>query len=592
MEVGGNEIFRYMYNLINPAPQATPYDPIRDEMIQQYGPGGQDANLVYAFQFMMEAGGKYSSLLKDYHNSQELFCDPKSRKPYFSAYKIVCQIPLAFSQLRLAVLLYTWKQPVNRSKWCSPPPDLSGRFEPDAKVPWLPFLRQLEAVLSHLRYVVIGNTPLAEKKSTIAGPAVAEKKSTPAGSAVAEKKSTVVGSIKQQTQFMLELSSSILASLTSLPPSRRRTEEEKTFKDIQEKLAKVIGLKVRKHYAKHWPNERYIGATLFHCMPPYRSLNSTTEEDPFWVEVNKHIYDDALRVSEDAENPASKDKQPVTAVVAADLVPIASTIDERGMVISAHETVFPKGPSTTSTIKVFPVREWMSTTKVNEYPKDTAKRVVQQCCFAVTQQMRRHLPPIQLAKLKNQPVSVFADKYINTGQLIIRMFFRKYNSIVVEGEWGADNAKAIAVDVEWTEANISERLAETGVEAALLRQVILFVKEEMRLPSSGDCEDDWSGNEHLHPFWFVKRHPVESECNCMLMRDCMGCVTSMDFAGLKDQGADIDGLGGVNVYVYWPYIVNTKAISPDEEVVLHFDKEFAKKRQETHRYDCFRPNSS
>ena len=42
MEVGGNEIFRYMCSLSNPAPQATPFDPIRDEVIQMYGAHGSD----------------------------------------------------------------------------------------------------------------------------------------------------------------------------------------------------------------------------------------------------------------------------------------------------------------------------------------------------------------------------------------------------------------------------------------------------------------------------------------------------------------------------------------------------------------------
>ena len=47
MEVGGNEIFRYMCSLTKPAPQPTLFEPIRDEVIQAYGANGQDPNLVH-----------------------------------------------------------------------------------------------------------------------------------------------------------------------------------------------------------------------------------------------------------------------------------------------------------------------------------------------------------------------------------------------------------------------------------------------------------------------------------------------------------------------------------------------------------------
>ena len=132
MEVGGNEIPRYMCSLSNPAPQATPFDPMRDEVIQRYGASGQDPNLLHALQFILEAGGKGSILLADYFNFQELLCDPKIRRLEFSAYRTVNLIPPKFPRLRLAVLLYTWKQPVTRSKWCAAAPDLSARFLSDA----------------------------------------------------------------------------------------------------------------------------------------------------------------------------------------------------------------------------------------------------------------------------------------------------------------------------------------------------------------------------------------------------------------------------------------------------------------------------
>ena len=37
MAVGGNEIFAYMQSLCKPAPAKTPFDPIREHVIQLYG---------------------------------------------------------------------------------------------------------------------------------------------------------------------------------------------------------------------------------------------------------------------------------------------------------------------------------------------------------------------------------------------------------------------------------------------------------------------------------------------------------------------------------------------------------------------------
>ena len=48
--------------------------------------------------------------------------------------------------------------------------------------------------------------------------------------------------------------------------------------------------------------------------------------------------------------------------------------------------------------------------------------------------------------------------------------------------------------------------------------------------------------------------------------------TIMDWDELHNQGANISGAGGVTVYVWYPFIVNTAAIRKDEEVVLQSAK--------------------
>ena len=75
LEVGQGEIFRYMCTLTNPWPQPTYFEPIRDQLIRMYGTEGQDPNLLGAFQFIMEAGGKDSPHMTDYKDVIAMFVD-------------------------------------------------------------------------------------------------------------------------------------------------------------------------------------------------------------------------------------------------------------------------------------------------------------------------------------------------------------------------------------------------------------------------------------------------------------------------------------------------------------------------------------
>ena len=65
--------------------------------------------------------------------------------------------------------------------------------------------------------------------------------------------------------------------------------------------------------------------------------------------------------------------------------------------------------------------------------------------------------------------------------------------------------------------------------------------------------------------------------------------TMWDWSDLSDCGANIEGLGGLTVNVYWPIIVNEKAIGENEEVILQYDKEerlkIKKKRQGPNAFD-------
>ena len=277
---------------------------------------------------------------------------------------------------------------------------------------------------------MIGNvsdgSAVAEDGSAVAedGFAFAE-----AGSAVAEDKGTAVGSVKQQTQWMLELSSSIIASLVAAAPPRKKVEQVKQLLTLEQNLAKLIGFKIRAYYKQHWPECGAVGATLKSKMPPYRNTSGgEATEDPFWVKITNIVYDDVSNTAPENACPKSR------AAVAVELVPVASRMDDRGKMIGAHETVC-KGPKPADDEVTIPFKEWLSTKSVNEAATDTAKRTLLQCISFVTQQMRRRVPQVRMLKKKNR-LSVVAETDLNPGDLIIPLFCRRHNSIVF---WSANN---------------------------------------------------------------------------------------------------------------------------------------------------------
>ena len=232
----------------------------------------------------------------------------------------------------------------------------------------------------------------------------------------------------------------------------------------------------------------------------------------------------------------------------------------------------------------------MGSKLVNDSPSNTAKRVLLHSIFTVTQQMRRNLPPVKLTKKKNS-LSVVAEKDLEKGELVIPLFIRRSTSILTEDTWGSNHGKSIAVDLEWKEANIKERFEDCGIEEPITHSFCLIVKEESRLPPPDSEPEQWTGSEDLHPFWLIRREPKnESKHNFQLQKQTIQSSTIMDWEELALQGAKTPhvGAGALTVYVWYPFIVNTKDIRKDEEVVLHNDREEPtkdKKRKEMNAFD-------
>ena len=115
---------------------------------------------------------------------------------------------------------------------------------------------------------------------------------------------------------------------------------------------------------------------------------------------------------------------------------------------------------------------------------------------------------------KKSSLSVVAERDLEAGDLIIPLFCRRANSIVLEGEWHADHHTSIGVDIEWREPNISEHLEDKGIGTPPEHSIALWLIEEVGHLKTDDGHGGWSGQEDLHPFWVVKRQKEGKDINC------------------------------------------------------------------------------
>ena len=155
MKTGSAEIMQYIIQLCNPAPQKTPWTHVRHEVIRFYEGAGEDAYLVHAFQYILEAGGRGSMHLNDYIEFMYVSADPMIPQFTFHAYRNVIQVPPSYQRIRLALLCWAFRRNTNQ-KWCVLPPDIGWQFK---RPSWIEFLASLEAVLSHVRYIVMEHPP-------------------------------------------------------------------------------------------------------------------------------------------------------------------------------------------------------------------------------------------------------------------------------------------------------------------------------------------------------------------------------------------------------------------------------------------------
>ena len=107
-------------------------------------------------------------------------------------------------------------------------------------------------------------------------------------------------------------------------------------------------------------------------------------------------------------------------------------------------------------------------------------------------------------------------------------------------------------------------------------EVKLQVRPEIKLPKNLDKAEDLKAEDltsfDLHPFWLIKRQEKSDVPNADIIMQSHTIVAACDFKQLNDKGAEMDPwMQTITVHI--PFIVNTKALNVNDEIILAWEQE-------------------
>lgn len=152
MKTSPLEIWSALRSLCKPDPTTggLAFEPVKDQLIRLFGFGVDQCGLSSAFQLIMDVGGGDSAYLVHLQEFTDTFVNPKKRKLKWDTYTTVAEIPIAFPNFKIALLLYTYKQTPQQG-WCVAPPSLAYRFWPEGQLAFCGLLEDMEVVMSYVR---------------------------------------------------------------------------------------------------------------------------------------------------------------------------------------------------------------------------------------------------------------------------------------------------------------------------------------------------------------------------------------------------------------------------------------------------------
>ena len=147
--------------------------------------------------------------------------------------------------------------------------------------------------------------------------------------------------------------------------------------------------------------------------------------------------------------------------------------------------------------------------------------------------------------------------------------------MVMEGEQnGLRPRNGVHCKVTWTQGPASETQVEAFGEYNEEFEQSVFISPEYKVPRvNSNLNLDWTKNEELHPFWFIKRcKPLSEDIpNMELVYFPVQQVLTCDFVSVVTEKSKRKPITEVALIQY-PCLVNTGVIEPGSELILKWEQ--------------------
>ena len=531
MKTSHTEIMNTLVGLCKPSPAdiegKVPFDPVRDKMIELYGANVDHPDFFHAFRVVMDAGGHDSPHMANLQDFTNVYVNPKLRKMRYEAYAVISDYPLEFPRLKNACLKWAWKQTPKRG-WCELPVSVSHRLSDRGAFSMLSLMREIEEAFLWLGKVV---------------------------SKVVDAKDA-----QRKTKWSSEVEISIVAKVFATP---KKDEDGKSVAEQEGKLREeckdVIAAKLVQLMR--------VDETMSRSMPVV-----CPADNAMLVKVQESYLNNGFvrRICHPIDSSVRGGGGDVA------LVPKVIKMDSSGRPISAHDTML-QGKKDHA-VEIIDWQSWRNTQRQRQRSAQV-KAMAASSILILNEEMRPHRVAVIRKAGKVYTKSAI---HLEIGDLSVPLNVNGVNSLAaVAADGGVRHPHSVGVHVSWP---VSEFEKANGIEEEA-HLYDLTCQPELNLPKPVRAGQTpaWSLSSSAHVFWCIRRQEKADDLwNCEIKHREVVTV----LAAAPGNQTSIWKSNGVTetVQVRVPYIVNTKQVEADTELILKWQvlvKEKSKQLEKT-----------
>ena len=459
MKTGVIEMWNTLVGLCKPDPHTgiTPFDPIRDRLVDLYGAHADSPHLFQMFRLVLDVGGHDSLHLQDFLEFTGLLVNPKLRKLREESYTVVAHYPEPFPRLKFAALKWAYKQ-IPIKGWCPKPDSISHRFEGG------------KGVMRDLLYAA-EDTMLWISKFF----------------AAAVKANETVQAQKVKWEASVEVT--IMGIIFGGCKSHAKVDEQERQLMIQ--CGKAVASKLVE-----------FGDACRPKKPVDQLKTLAFPSNPIFESIAKALND--MNAGKVVEGCRQGCLSQATSTVVVELQPKALKLDSDGRIVSTHEVYRKVEPEKE------PLPWYKFVGKQHEADDINEAKAVFRAAMLEIQKKESLMGELPLALLVEKSSHIMrSTQAFPKGSLFVPLFYmRETNVCSVDDSKSVRHPNAVDGAVKWPVTD-AEKLV--GIDDDW-HEYRFYVNPEVKLPKKGQA-GKWmfSPGDALHPFWIIPRQSKEGD---------------------------------------------------------------------------------